>query len=531
MIEELFCIVEEEQKVQKEVCNKIKEKIKTNSGSLEQIKNNFREYNQSQLFWTPINLHRLLEPEHPARIVDRVVETLDLYSLYKYYSAEGNPPYNPKMMLKVLFYGYFTGVMSCRGMWNGVSCRADFMFLAGGQVPNFRTINSFRLRHIEEIPNLFSQIVFLCTQLGMVDFKYLAIDGEMIQANASYKQDKNIKGLKEEFKRTKDALRKLVEKEPNEDFTEEVKKEQIAKVKNKMNKLGKMKSRLEKYLEEEKRVEQGEETCRYHAMKKRESDKEKIKLNMTDEEARKLSHRGCRALPSYNHQSAVDGKYGVVCAVKTTQRGDHPDDLVPLVDQAKQNTGDVFENVLADCSFSSYEVLEKIEDREEDYYIPDQRYRSSKKYREPKNKYDVYYFKRNEEGNYTCPDGFPMKYMGRYMYRRGFLADKYEGTHCEQCINHDACTKMKRRWIFIDTRIEYLEKMREKLESDKGKMKYRKRQVIVEPVHGDDQKNRGWRQHHLRGSCKASIEFLLIRIGTNLRKITKYRSQAILAMV
>ena len=59
MIEELFCIVEEEQKVQKEVCNKIKEKIEINSRSLEQIKNNFREYNQSQL-----------SPEHIINILN-----------------------------------------------------------------------------------------------------------------------------------------------------------------------------------------------------------------------------------------------------------------------------------------------------------------------------------------------------------------------------------------------------------------------------------------------------------------------------
>ncbi len=57
-----------------------------------------------------------------------------------------------------------------------------------------------------------------------------------------------------------------------------------------------------------------------------------------------------------------------------------------------------------------------------------------------------------------------------------------------------------------------------------------KRQGASEPLHGDDQKNKGWRQHHLRGLAKARGEFLLIRIATNLAKIIKYRSPQILAL-
>ncbi len=68
---------------------------------------------------------------------------------------------------------------------------------------------------------------YYCTQLGMVEFKYLAVDGEVIQANASYKQNKHLKGLQEEIARTKASLTKLVEKEPNEDFTQELKREQL----------------------------------------------------------------------------------------------------------------------------------------------------------------------------------------------------------------------------------------------------------------------------------------------------------------
>ena len=96
---------------------------------------------------------------------------------------------------------------------------------------------------------------------------------------------------------------------------------------------------------------------------------------------------------------------------------------------------------------------------------------------------------------------------------------KYQGTHCDKCENHDDCTKLKFRSIKFDTREEYQTKMREKLDSDKGREIYMKRQGIVEPVHGDDQKNRGWIQHHLRGYFKAKAEFILVRIALNSTNI------------
>jgi len=128
---------------------------------------NFRDYDQSQVHFVPVKLSTFLEADHPARIMDLVIERMDLSSLYACYSEEGNPPYHPKMMLKVLFYGYYKGLMSCRQMWDGLQFRADFIFLSAGQVPNFRTVNAFRLRHLGQLPQLFTQIAFLCARLGV----------------------------------------------------------------------------------------------------------------------------------------------------------------------------------------------------------------------------------------------------------------------------------------------------------------------------------------------------------------------------
>ena len=134
---------------------------------------NFKDYDQSQAVFRDIRPLDLLEEDHPARVIDRIVELLDLEELYSEYAEEGKPAYHPKMMVKVLFYSYYAGLMSCRKMWDGLKQRADFIFLSGDQVPDFRTLNTFRSRHIKILPKLFAQIVLLCVKVGMVDFQHL----------------------------------------------------------------------------------------------------------------------------------------------------------------------------------------------------------------------------------------------------------------------------------------------------------------------------------------------------------------------
>ena len=84
----------------------------------------FKDYDQSQNVFREVHPLQLLEEEHPARVIDRVIELMDLTELYAAYADEGNPAYHPRMMLKVLFYSYYTGLMSCREMWEGLCpCR------------------------------------------------------------------------------------------------------------------------------------------------------------------------------------------------------------------------------------------------------------------------------------------------------------------------------------------------------------------------------------------------------------------------
>jgi transposase len=475
-------------------------------GDEEDSPNNFRPYDQRQDFFVSVSKSAFFEAEHPAAVIDSVVERLDLKAVYGDYAKEGNPPYHPKLMLKVLFYAYYCGIMSCRTIWEQVVHRADFIYLAAGQVPNFRTINSFRLRHLDRLPGLFAQIVYLCGGLGLIGFEHLAIDGQKIEANASFRRSKNLKQARKEYEKTKQGLEKLVRKEVSEAFSAEKKERRKKRLKKQLKELESFQKELEQLEDENARV------------------------NMTDRDAKVMRHKDGSSTPSYTHQSVVDDAYGVVTAVQTTCGNDKPTDLLPLVDQSKNNSGKSHKAVTADCGFCDYPILEEVEtSREEEFYLPDRRYEKDKKKEREKGRYVMGDFPELQEGGYICPAGRQLEYKGICTINKQKM-HHYIGIGCDRCEQKDRCTEGKKRHLYINVREPYRKKMREKLSNEKGREIYMKRQGTVEPVHGDDQKNKGWIQHHLRGLEKAAGEFLLMRIATNLGKIVKFRTPELLAM-
>jgi transposase len=462
----------------------------------------FREYNQKQSFFRQFIPEELLEEHHPARIVDLVVERLDLGSLYQVYVEEGNVAYHPKMMLKVLFYSYLIGLMSCRKMEDGLQHRADFMYLSADQVPDFRTLNNFRLRHMEQLPGLFAQIVLLCATLGMIDFKHLAIDGEKIAACSNFRNNVDRERAKKQLERVKKGMARLLAQEPDGYVSEE-------QIEKRIETLKRREEKLERALKELDKLEDSNGS-----------------VNLTDADAKIMSHKDRRILPSYNHQSAVDGKYGISCAVSTVQRDDAPEDLFRLVDEASTQAGGQFEAVLADCAFCEYENLVEMEEaRSETFYVPDRRIDTDERKKGENGKpFGKARFTRQDNGQVVCPAGQMMEQEYVKQFEDGHTLTYFRGIGCSKCEYHDACTKYKHRRVSYDSRDSYRQLMRERLKSRHGAVTYQKRQGIIEPVHGHEQKNLGWRQHWMRGLKKAKAEFLLIRIGTNIAKIARNKA-------
>lgn len=146
----------------------------------------FKDYIQGETTLFPERLDAYIPENHPVRLVNHVVDELDINSIIKTYEGGGTSSYHPRMMIKILFYAYMCNIYSCRKIECSLNENIYFMWLSGKQFPDFRTINNFRGKHLKDKLNkLFSDIVLMLTELGYVSLDVQYIDGTKIEASSN----------------------------------------------------------------------------------------------------------------------------------------------------------------------------------------------------------------------------------------------------------------------------------------------------------------------------------------------------------
>jgi len=467
----------------------------------------FKEYNQDQSFLLPPSLHDFLPKDHLAHVINEVVNEIDLREIYARYSDLGCSAYHPQMMLKILFYGYAMGERSSRVIAHRLKSDVAYMYLSALQHPDFRTINRFRKDNIDILKGLFVQIVRFCVEMGMVCVGTIAIDGTKLKANASYERTKKAQELDEYIVAVDKEIGYILQECEDTDNKEDElmgEDKSIYEVPSELKERQKLKERLQK-AKEKLLVRNSKE------------------INLTDDEATTMLHKGYRPEPSYNGQIAVEGKNEVIVATTLTNNPTDYGALKELIEETKVNTGERAKEVLADSGFSSYENLEYLEQTDIEGYIPDQQMESIRKGTYSNPEFQKNMFRYNEDNDtYTCPMGKKLKYKGLIKRQGNPDTRIYRCMDCPHCERKSECTKAKYRTISWDPRECLMQKMRARLDTEEGKQKYGKRKYMVEPVFGDMKHNRNMRQLLLRGKPKAKGEFLIMCIAHNLKKIAKY---------
>jgi len=135
------------------------------------------DYNQSNGYLFPPYLEELISADHVARVVNIVVDLLDIWELTSQEKVEGRPAYHPRMMLKILIYAYGQKTPSSRAIARKCAEDVNFMWLSGMQKPDFRTTSDFRKNNIKVLKKLSKQVVQICQMFGMVSLGLVAIDG------------------------------------------------------------------------------------------------------------------------------------------------------------------------------------------------------------------------------------------------------------------------------------------------------------------------------------------------------------------
>jgi len=459
---------------------------------------NVRPYCQKQNFLFPPNLLDFIKDDDLCMVVNDVVSNLDLSCLYVKISSEGNMPYHPKMMLKVLFYSYASGIFSSRNIAKALGENLALIYLAAWQRPDFRTVNNFRLNNLKEIEDLFVQIVRMCQQLKMVKLGHISIDGSKFKANAADRRAYDRKRIEKEMKRLLDkAAKKDLEEDAfyGSDKTGDELPEEIRDRDHRIEKLKQIQEQLDK--------------------------EDKKKLNATDPDAVFMKTKG-GLKTSYNAQASVDEEVQIIVAAEVTNEPNDLEQLLPMIEQTEQNTDASISILSADAGYSSANNLEKLEPLNIDAYIPDDSYQSRRRGKgvSPFNKDNFIYDESSDV--FTCPAGKTLKFWHTKQDKCSEYR-VYRCKECKQCQYFGQCTTSPRgRSIWHRLVDKKIKEMRSKLDSESGKKIYAKRKHIVEPVFGHIKAVIGFTGFHLRGLKKVSAEFKLVAIAHNLKKITKY---------
>jgi transposase len=485
---------------------------------------NVRNYNNKEMLLFPASIGDYLSKDHLAWVIDDVVEQLDLSCLYKKVASVGNPSYHPKMMLKILFYGYATSTFSSRKIGKGAETDVAFIFLSGMQKPDFRTISDFRKNNAEEISNLFVQIVRLCKKLGLVGLGHISLDSTVIKANAcrekTYDREKLVleeKAIEKKIKELLDSAQAIDDKE-DIIFGINSRDDEIPK------ELRSQEKRLEKLKEAKAKLEE-------------ESLKE---VNFTDPDVKFQRQEGNLIRLGYRAEAVVDEKEQIIISCDVINKANDVDQLIPLIEQTANNLPEssTHESIVltADSGYNSMENLKELALRKNiDAYIPDPKYQTAQNGKttpEDSPFYKDRFIYNPKKDVYLCPNHKELYFSHRKKEQgeHGAYASIYRCRECRTCQYFGKCTKTPHgREIRIYDNTSQIYKMRSKLNTGYGKQIYGRRKAIVEPVFGNIKHNLGFRQFLLRGLKKVKAEFTLMAIVHNIQKIAKFLKKLLLS--
>lgn len=438
----------------------------------------YRPYQPQQSFLLPPSIDEWLPEDHLVRFVGDIVDELDLTPIYAEYEREsrGYPPYEPSMMVKILVYAYAVGVYSSRKIEKRLYEDVAFRYLAAGNFPDFRTINTFRKRHLNDFQRLFLEVLMLCQQAGLVKLGTVAIDGTKMKANASKHKAMSYGRMKQEEARLLGEIKQLTDKAEKTDRLEDrrygdqrgdelpeelrFREKRLAKIREAKRAL-EAEARQESATKQDKDDDNGANGDSSNRRVKSVKVNDKAQRNFTDPDSRIMKAAGKHQfIQGYNVQVGVDSETQVILATTVHQSSSDTRSFIPILDQIEDNVGRPL-RAAADAGYFSEENLNEARSRQIAPFIPPDKIKH-REWREP------------------GPKG-PLP-------RNATLKEQ-----------------MSR---FIRTK--------------RGKEIYKLRQQSVEPVFGQIKAVRGFRRFSLRGLDSVTGEWTLVALVHNLLKLFRY---------
>ena len=500
----------------------------------------FKDYNPNQMMLLPPSLEEMIPKNHPVRVVNQVVDTIDLDFLLTKYKGGGCSSYHPRLMLKVLIYGYLTNTYSSRKIEEALHQNIHYMWLSGMQHPDHNTINRFRSYRLKDVlKEVFSQVVQLLVESGHVNLKEVFTDGTKIEASANrytfvwgraIKTSRNRiqRQLKELWDYAESVARQELENNEPDDF-EQINAEKVKQTIEKIDKALENKKVDKKVKQKLNYAKKNwpENLDKYDRYEKKLGNRKS--LSKTDPDATFMRMKEDHMLngqlkPGYNWQISTQNQY----ILDYTIHQDLADTstLETHVDSLIETLGDTPDVLVADSGYGSEQNYEYLENKGIEAFVKYNNFHKEQTKKWKENPYRIENLHYNEELDcYYCPMGQPMTYIGSKKRKsgRGYLQSTrlYQAQNCQGCPMRGPCHKAKgNRTIEVDPRlINYKEIIKERLNSERGKAYRSQRPIEPEAVFGNIKNNHNYRRFLLRGIAKVEIEAGLLSLAHNLAKM------------
>ena len=437
----------------------------------------YQPYTPQQDLLLPQSLQEWLPAGHLAHYIDDTIDALDLSAFFKRYEGGGsrNQPFHPAMMVKVLVYGYATGVFSSRKMARKLHEDVAFRVLAAGNFPTHRTLCDFRALHLEELAALFVQVVKLAGECGLVKLGTIAVDGTKLRANASKHKAMSYERMQVREVELKAQIDDLLARAARADVADADEPEldipaEIARRTQRVEAIEAAKLRLEARqrevdLQRGRQPDDDEPPAPGQLAKAGKAGPAfkrafgepapKTQDNFTDPDSR-IMKTSTGFEQCFNAQTAVDSHRQIIVAAELTQCAADSGELPGMLDAVKRNTGQDAASAVADAGYRSEAVLAQLS---------------------------------------VSPTEVLVAMGGEGKKQTAINAHKLPHTSA----------------------------MAAKLDSPEGRAKYRRRKAIVEPPNAWIKQVLGFRQFSFRGVDKVRSEFKLVCAALNLRRMATMR--------
>lgn len=310
---------------------------------------------RNQMRLQPLDVERLIDQQHPARKIWRVVEGLDLSGFEADARAvegrAGRSAHSPHLLVSVWIYAYSKGLHSAREIARQMEYEPGLEWLTALRPVNHHTLSDFRVNYGEALRELFEQVLAMLTMKGLITLERVAVDGTKIRADVNKKSFSRAATIRKHLQSAREHIQELERQEAEEQTTQ---RRQAAR-------------RRAARQQEQRLHEALEEIERLRAAKKDHKNKEP-RASSTDPAARFMRMHDGGLAPAYNVQITADGAHGLIADLEVVQAPQDSEQIAPARDRLRTSYKRYPGEALADGSYTNLAAVMDMHQRAIDYY-------------------------------------------------------------------------------------------------------------------------------------------------------------------